>query len=302
MLVNRLNFPQLFPLLVSSLRDSLFISFDLEFTGLHLDPLLQNTAFDTSVHRYMKMRESISAFCPLQIGLCAFSVANGAVEARPFSFMLYPVQVGDLDRVYSFQASSVEFLSTHGFDFNTTFREGLGFTNRTEFAGMLKRKKEKEARTGYLQQGVTHDMRGYAALCLAAVEKWNKEGELLIDAQFMKRAAIQYAVREVERIHDVVCQEVKGEDGFVQSIRAVSGKRPQPEQPVRGFSEVLDHIKGKPLIGHNMLMDTMHLYDKFINPLPPTLAYFAQAFHEEFPTVIDTKYMLQSSSVLKSFV
>jgi hypothetical protein len=99
-----------------------------------------------------------------------------------------------------------------------------------------------------------------------------------------------------------LCTIEKGEDGFMQHIKVTKGSRPQPEAIIRGFSEVVDHMKGKPLIGHNMLMDAMHFYDKFINPLPPTLPYFARAFSEEFPVVIDTKYMMQSSSVLKSFV
>lgn len=301
MIVTRLNFPQVFSQVAEALHSSLFVAADLEFTGLHLDPTLQNTHLDTSLHRYLKMRESVSAFCPLQAGLCTFQLRENYVEAKPFSFVLYPVPVGDLDRVFSFQASSLGFLSTHEFDFNATFREGLGFLNRTEHASVLRKTKEKETQA-YLQHGVTHEMRAYLAMCQAALSKWTGEEPLLIDARFMKRAVIDYSVREMERGGQVLCELLRDKDGFPESVKVAKGQRPQPQQALRGFAELVEHMRGKPLLGHNMLMDSLHFYDKFVNPLPPTLSYFARAFHEEFPVVFDTKYMLQASSVLRTFV
>ena len=301
MIVTRLNFPQMYSQVAEALHNSLFVAVDLEFTGLHLDPTLQNTHLDTSLHRYLKMRESISAFCPLQAGLCTFQLREGYVEAKPFSFVLYPVPVADLDRVYSFQSSSLAFLSSHEFDFNATFREGLGFLNRAEHTSVMRKAKEKEAQA-YLQHGVTHEMRAYFAMCKAALSKWNGEEPLLVDARFMKRAVIDYTTRELERSGQVLCEVLRDKDGFQENLKVVKGKRPQPQQVLRGFAELVEHMKGKPLLGHNMLMDALHFYDKFINPLPPTLSYFARAFHEEFPVVLDTKYMLQASSVLRSFV
>ena len=301
MMVTRLNYPQVYAQVTEALRSCLFVAIDLEFTGLHVDPTLQNTHLDTTLHRYLKMRESVSSFCPLQAGVCTFELRDDHIEAKPFSFILYPVPVADLDRVYSFQSSSLDFLSTHNFDFNMTFKEGLGFLNRTEYATVQRRAKEKEAQF-YLQQGVTHEMRAYLALCHSALAKWEGSEPLIIDARYMKRSSADYAVRELERAGEVVCELVRNGEGFLESVKVEKGKRTQPQQILRGFSEVVESMRGKPLLGHNMLMDALHFYDKFLNPLPPTLSYFAKAFHEEFPVVLDTKYMLQASSVLRSSV
>uniref|UniRef100_A0ACB8GB56 Uncharacterized protein n=1 Tax=Sphaerodactylus townsendi TaxID=933632 RepID=A0ACB8GB56_9SAUR len=45
----------------------------------------------------------------------------------------------------------------------------------------------------------------------------------------------------------------------------------------------------EPLVGHNMLMDLLHLHDKFYNPLPEDYEEFKKNIHILFPIVIDTK-------------
>ncbi|MEJ1286659.1 hypothetical protein NN561_017667 [Cricetulus griseus] len=45
----------------------------------------------------------------------------------------------------------------------------------------------------------------------------------------------------------------------------------------------------KPLIGHNMTMDLLHLHEKFFKPLPESYDEFKQNIHSLFPVIIDTK-------------
>lgn len=50
--------------------------------------------------------------------------------------------------------------------------------------------------------------------------------------------------------------------------------------------------KRKPvLVGHNMFTDIIYLYRTFVGELPDTLQGFRDAIHEEFPKIVDTKYL-----------
>jgi len=63
-----------------------------------------------------------------------------------------------------------------------------------------------------------------------------------------------------------------------------------------GFSSLVFSLAEmqKPMIAHNGSIDNLHLYDKFINDLPSTLAGYKEAFHESFPLYYDTKYFLRT--------
>lgn len=66
-----------------------------------------------------------------------------------------------------------------------------------------------------------------------------------------------------------------------------------------GFSRVIElMIKSKkPLVGHNMFLDVMFLYDHFIADLPPTLKQFIHNFQWYFPVIYDTKAMAENTGL-----
>lgn len=45
------------------------------------------------------------------------------------------------------------------------------------------------------------------------------------------------------------------------------------------------------LVGHNLFMDIVNLYQCFIGPLPPTIGEFADLIRNSFAMVLDTKYV-----------
>ncbi|XP_008562314.1 PREDICTED: poly(A)-specific ribonuclease PARN-like domain-containing protein 1, partial [Galeopterus variegatus] len=59
----------------------------------------------------------------------------------------------------------------------------------------------------------------------------------------------------------------------------------------RGFSVFFQMLvkAQKPLVGHNMMMDLLHLHEKFFRPLPESYDQFKQNIHNLFPVLIDTK-------------
>lgn len=59
--INRFNQKRALPLIIESLKQSDFIAFDFEFSGLQVDAeLLTNHQTDSIDHRYWKYRENIA--------------------------------------------------------------------------------------------------------------------------------------------------------------------------------------------------------------------------------------------------
>ena len=58
-----------------------------------------------------------------------------------------------------------------------------------------------------------------------------------------------------------------------------------------GFSKLMRHVSqsGKPLVGHNCLLDLIKIYHQFFNKLPKCYKKFKQEIHKVFPVVYDTK-------------
>ena len=96
--INRFNYKRALPLMVQSFRQSDFIAFDFEFSGLHSDQaLLGNHLSDSVALRYWKHRENVQKFIPLQIGLCAFKFTPSedeetadVLECMPFNINILP--------------------------------------------------------------------------------------------------------------------------------------------------------------------------------------------------------------------
>ncbi|KAJ0986878.1 hypothetical protein J5N97_005234 [Dioscorea zingiberensis] len=68
-----------------------------------------------------------------------------------------------------------------------------------------------------------------------------------------------------------------------------------------GFRHVIDFLvsEQKLIVGHNCLLDIAHVYSKFFGPLPSSMMEFALSIHENFPNIVDTKHLLNSSYVLQ---
>ena len=70
-----------------------------------------------------------------------------------------------------------------------------------------------------------------------------------------------------------------------------------------GFTSIIAHLISikKPIIMHNGMIDSLHLYDKFVDNLPGTLPEFKENFNQSFNTIFDTKYILNSSISLSPY-
>ena len=94
-----------------------------------------------------------------------------------------------------------------------------------------------------------------------------------------------------------------------------------------GFRHVIDCLvsEQKLIVGHNCFLGTIlifgynllafvifvlirlflfdadiaHVYSKFFGPLPSSMTEFALSVHENFPNIVDTKHLLNSSHALQ---
>lgn len=85
--------------------------------------------------RYRKMRQAAREFSIIQYGVCAFKkVDDHHYTAKPFNFFIFG---GDTEgmtsqRTFLSNASSLQFLREHKFDFNKLIDGGIPFYNYSE--------------------------------------------------------------------------------------------------------------------------------------------------------------------------
>eukprot|EP00752_Nemacystus_decipiens_P005135 g4659.t1 len=152
--ITRENFEATFDKIREAIRTSHFIALDAEFTGLRL-PGAAEKMMDSVQTRWNLARGSCSQFMLTQYGVCCFRYNDddddgspGRLEARPFNCFVVPSTKFGSDRVYSCQASSMDFLGNHGFDFQAWAAHGVPFLSRAEeeaIKGRLKARWEREA-------------------------------------------------------------------------------------------------------------------------------------------------------------
>eukprot|EP00903_Cladosiphon_okamuranus_P008694 g8330.t1 len=153
--ITRENFEATFETICEAIRTSHFIALDAEFSGLRLPGAAKERMMDSVQKRYDLARDSCSHFMLMQYGICCFRYIDGdeddcpgQLEARPFNCFVVPSTKFGSDRVYSCQASSMDFLSNHGFDFQAWAAHGVPYLSRAEeevAKDKLKARWEREA-------------------------------------------------------------------------------------------------------------------------------------------------------------
>ncbi|XP_039055780.1 poly(A)-specific ribonuclease PARN [Hibiscus syriacus] len=68
-----------------------------------------------------------------------------------------------------------------------------------------------------------------------------------------------------------------------------------------GFRHVIDLLssENKLIVGHNCILDIAHIHSKFLGPLPLTAEEFVSCVNKYFPSIIDTKILLNADYTLQ---
>ena len=90
--------------------------------------------------RYKKVKRAGESFLITQFGLSTFHVdRDDKYVIKTWNFYIFPRPVGQSDERFMCQASSLQFLSEHGFDFNKFIADGIPFVNLAKTAAMKTR-------------------------------------------------------------------------------------------------------------------------------------------------------------------
>ena len=144
--VNREDWPYMLQPMLTALSNAHFVSIDLELSGISTKA--SRAADDdtarkqTLQERYTEMKAAAEKYQVLQLGITIVreDVERGVYIARPYNLYLDPVlkERLNIDRTFSFQSSSVDFLLMHGFSIDGPFYKGLPYLSREEESRAIK--------------------------------------------------------------------------------------------------------------------------------------------------------------------
>ncbi|TEA25020.1 hypothetical protein DBR06_SOUSAS6510055, partial [Sousa chinensis] len=299
------EFEQSLPLLQELVLGADFVGLDIEFTGLRSNPSgpQQISLFDLPSEWYLKTRQSVQQFTVCQIGLSMFSSIEGEsnkYEAHSCNFFLFPTTFGILDSEFSFQASSVQFLNEHGFDYNKFLKNGIPYMNEEQ-----EKKIKHSILTGNWRVRSSLD-KDQIKVVIDEVTRWldlAEEGDWMtlpgitgfqaFEVQLVLRKALP-DIWTVMRGQGVTVKKVSKRHRWYLENTSCDRESCWQEKillSARGFSVFFQMLvkAQKPLVGHNMMMDLLHLHEKFFRPLPESYEEFKVNIHNLFPVLIDTK-------------
>ncbi|KFP86718.1 Poly(A)-specific ribonuclease PARN-like domain-containing protein 1, partial [Acanthisitta chloris] len=272
---------------------------DMEFTGLHstFPRNSEPSLFDSPVEWYLKARQSVQRFTVTQFGLAIFSNENAnKYMVHSYNFFLFVE--------FTISASSIHFLTHYGFDYNKFLKDGIPYMNEVQekilrqhlLAGSWKV-------SSALHRDVLKKAIDEVTRWIAAAEE--EETMILQDLSVYQMLEVQLVLRQAlqnvwtEPLGDKRVMVKKVSPQHRQLLENSVHDHCQKELillSARGFTNLF-HIlvkAKKPLVGHNMLMDLMHLHDKFYKPLPESYEEFKRNIHNLFPVLIDTKTVTKS--------
>ncbi|KGL84859.1 Poly(A)-specific ribonuclease PARN-like domain-containing protein 1, partial [Tinamus guttatus] len=280
---------------------------DMEFTGLHSVFPVNNkpSLFDSPAEWYLKARQSVQRFTISQFGLAIFSHEKpNKYVVHSYNFFIFPSTFGATDPEFTLSASSIQFLSHYGFDYNKFLKDGIPYMNELQ---------EKSLRQ-YLLAGswkvcsVLH--RDIMKKAIDEVTSWiagAKEEETMIlrdlcgfqmfEVQLVLRRALQNVWTQPLGDNEVMVKKVSPQHRrLLENSPHDPCRKERILTSARGFTNLFQALvkAKKPLVGHNMLMDLLHLHDKFYKPLPESYEEFKRNIHSLFPVLIDTKALTKS--------
>ncbi|XP_059474312.1 poly(A)-specific ribonuclease PARN-like isoform X2 [Neocloeon triangulifer] len=305
------NFKSVLPQIRSAIEDSVFISFDTEFTGLNIKDAPSVGPYDTAPEAYEKLRQSAN-FSVIQFGLCTFheDPDDGRLTHKAYNFYTIPTHDNFLC-----QTDSLKFLVNHGMDLNKVFKDGI-ITLRKEDRDVkvafleekLKAVKERASKPQGISQNLqaSDGQKEVVASIKTKIEAFlESDDEELVLGNFnsFQRLLLHQLIQN--DFDNKVFLLTKRGEGRNVSLHAYKGgvadKIKREESQIQeeiielqgdcGMSAVLSAIKtsGKLVVGHNVLLDVIHTVHQFVDNLPEDMKSFKRLVSYTFPRIIDTK-------------
>lgn len=320
--VTRLNFADLYPTIESEIKECDYLAIDCEFSGIESQYM---NLFDSQAERYSKKLKNEMKYDIVQFGLSIFkpAAADEEIKCACYNFYILKRHVKNSilpDYRMTVSTSAFEFLSMNNFDFNLLFKQGITYCTIEEeqrLKASFKRQDQElliSGRTDLSKQTAKHD----------ALVKYNEflndpKQQRLVLGPFEKnkvnlvKATIDEAEKNRKNSPDTnLGLRSNGLELDVRILREGSESNLWKLELIKevckesfefdyesiadesvGFSKVIQTIIGarKPIVGHNVLIDMMHIIHQFVAPLPAEYRDFQFITNELFPFVFDTKHM-----------
>ncbi|XP_066581591.1 pre-piRNA 3'-exonuclease trimmer-like isoform X2 [Prorops nasuta] len=299
------NFDQLYPEILISLKDAKFIAIDNEFTGLLSSDGLKNSLFDSPDDRYYKIKQNIEPFIILQVGITTFKhIENNQFLAETFCFSLVPRSLPMKNRTFQCQIEALEFLTQNNFDFNKALSDGITYANKPDQDKLKKLIKSGSLYTIIKDNASFYDIDNVKIAC-SNVQDFLRSSKSDLDKLNIPTSSVvmQYLLEKELRIRFKDVWTISG-DNFVTVIKVKADVRESLEKEENllddklfeyylGFSRVFECLTmlKKPIIGHNLFVDLIYMYQQFYKPLPNTYREFKKTINQLFPTIYDTKHL-----------
>ncbi|NXH11114.1 PNDC1 ribonuclease, partial [Bucco capensis] len=301
------GFERRLPRLRGLLHRAAFLALDMEFTGLYSTFPQNNkpSLFDSPMEVYLKVRQSIQRFTVTQLGLAIFSNENSnKYVVHSYNFFLFPSMWGVTDVEFTLSASSIQFLSHYGFDYNKFLKDGIPYVNEVQekilnqylLGGSWKA--SSVLNRDVLKKAIDEVTRW---ITTAAEEETmilqDLSGYQMFEVQLVLRQGLQNVWTQPLGDKKVMVKKVSPQQRqLLENTRYDYCRKERILLSARGFTNLFQALvkAKKPLVGHNMLLDLMHLHDKFYKPLPESYEEFKRNIHNLFPVLIDTKTVIKS--------
>lgn len=310
--VTKTNFKEVLETLPQVFKNAQFITFDTEFTGLKVEGASQVNYFDTLEDLYSVDRTKAETFLAIQYGIVAFQYheKENKYTYNAYNFYVYPSALCP-NVNFTCQASSIDFLVKHNFDFNKLFSLGIPYLRDEEVEKLLKRLEEKYEKKTALE-GTPKSLLIIPDEHKSTIDSILSKIDNYIDSKTDESLTIEKYNSFVRRLIYQTTQEKYGADIFVQTnkdetmtIKAGLSlhqmKEIQKEKQKLEKQEILDNVgfskvikliieSGKLFIGHNCFLDLLFTVKQFVRSLPDTYEEFKDLAHFLFPKLLDTKY------------
>ncbi|XP_054287566.1 pre-piRNA 3'-exonuclease trimmer-like [Macrosteles quadrilineatus] len=302
------NYKDNYQLIETSLKKAAFIAIDAEFSGLVSHSKLKNSLFDSAAERYLKLKCSIEQFTIFQFGLSIFHYDRDSNKyvADVYSFHTFPCSFGPVDNRFLCQASSWEFLRAHKFNFNKVAYEGVPFLSNDQ-EHEIRRQLKDETMFANVERSLSYQDEDVLQAQCSRVSQWLPTAPVddsiyinIGDSEYCLRYFLHKEIRSkfkdvwtFQLPSKIQVQKLKREE--IRKAKELEGDRLDLEliDSITGFAKIFKLLVAlkKPLIGHNLLLDLMILYNQMYQQLPSTYKVFKKELNALFPSIMDTKFI-----------
>ncbi|CAF4195707.1 unnamed protein product [Rotaria socialis] len=259
--VNRDNFYDVLPEILNDINNADYVAVDGEFTGILSFDKMNY--FDTPAERYKRHYDCDRHYLMVQVGLAMVRCINA--EENRYSLKAYNFYVFPENETDAFdfgsKSSSLQFLAANRFDFVQLFLKGIPFVCKTKHLEKLKNIQQNASRRN-----------------TRPIPNGNNNNNTDKNGDTAANSPKQSEPNNLS-------------DGDLLKTS------------MTGFSEVMWKLQesGKPVIGHNIHMDLLHIINQFFTPIPSSYEEYKSIAKSLFPKLIDTK-TVASTSIFQSII